>query len=394
MEASVSNFLLLFASIAVGWLLGRLGRSKVELPAPVDDSNSYYKGLNFLLNEQADEAVLTVVNELPVRLETLPTHLALGNLMRSKGEVEAAIHIHQNLLSRPSLPRVELHKVHLELARDYISAGLLDRAERLLRDLVDESQGCRAEALEHLRHIYQTEKEWEQAIAVAVQLLPKRGWLRRAQDKSLQLVEKALSHYHCEIAERLLSDGDLKAAKRELVKAGRYDSDCLRVGLLLAALSMRQGRAGEALAVLQELLRSQPLWAMQILPLFKNAFSEMASTAEYVDALGRFGATTDSSYLAVELAGALAEVKGKAEALTYIQSVVKRRPTFKALSCWLGLSDAEGQAELQLAIDEVLATRPIYQCRHCGFSGRKLHWLCPSCEQWGTIAPVRGTQGD
>lgn len=398
MEASITNFLLLFAAVAVGWLLGRLGRSKPpQSGAPLDDSASYYKGLNFLLNEQADEAVLTVVNELPVRLETLPTHLALGNLMRSKGEVEAAIRIHQNLLSRPSLPREELHKVHLELARDYISAGLLDRAERLLRDLVEESPGYRNEALEHLRHIYQTEKEWEQAIAVAMRLLPKRGWLRRGGDKGPVATQVSLCHYHCEIVERLLHEGDLKGARRELAKAQQYEPGSLRLGLLSAQLSLQQGRSSEALSCLQDLLRSKPAWAMHILPMFKKAFAEVGGAESYMDALARLGSATDSSALAVELAGSIARLEGRDAGREYIRAVAMRRPTLRTLSCWLELSGDEvgpAAAQLREVIEEILATRSIYQCRQCGFSGRKLHWLCPSCEQWGTIAPIRGTQGD
>lgn len=398
MDASITNFLLLFAAVAIGWLLGRLGRSKAPpANAPSDDSSSYYKGLNFLLNEQADEAVLTVVNELPVRLETLPTHLALGNLMRTKGEVEAAIRIHQNLLSRPSLPREELHKVHLELARDYISAGLLDRAERLLRDLVEESQGFRHEALEHLRHIYQTEKEWEQAIAVTQRLLPRRGWLRRGGEKRPQAILSALCHYHCELIERLLGEGDFKGARRELLKAQQYEPESLRLGMLRAQLLVRQGRTTEALSSLQDLLRSKPVWAMQILPMFKKAFAEVGSPDGYVDALKRLGSATDSSALAVELAESIERLEGGGAGRDYIRAVATRRPTLRTLSCWLGLnaSDADPvNAQLREVVEEILATRAIYQCRQCGFSGRKLHWLCPSCEQWGTIAPIRGTQGD
>ena len=164
-------FFLLFLAIAIGWLLGR--RSST---APVNSPalpSQYYKGLNDILDGRPDGAIDSFINALEVNTETLETHIALGNLLRKKGEVERAIRIHQNLLARPSLPRSQVHQAHLELARDYISAGLLDRAERLLLDLVDESPEQRRTAHLHLLEIYQSERDWLRAIEVASELLPR-----------------------------------------------------------------------------------------------------------------------------------------------------------------------------------------------------------------------------
>ncbi len=125
-------FALLFAAIGIGWWLGRRSASAAGPDLP----GQYYKGLNYLLDGRPDGAVDAFINALEVNSETLETHIALGNLLRKRGEVDRAIRIHQNLLARPSLPRLQVHQAHLELARDYISAGLFDRAERLLLDLV------------------------------------------------------------------------------------------------------------------------------------------------------------------------------------------------------------------------------------------------------------------
>ena len=163
-------FALLFAAIAIGWWLGRRGAATVasspELPG------QYYKGLNYILEDRPDGAIDAFINALEVNSETLETHIALGNLLRKKGEVDRAIRIHQNLLARPSLPRSQVHLAHLELARDYISAGLLDRAERLLLDLVEESPAQRRTSQRHLLEIYQSEREWSRAIDIAKDLLP------------------------------------------------------------------------------------------------------------------------------------------------------------------------------------------------------------------------------
>ena len=168
-------FALFFVAIVIGWYLGRRGQAK-SASAP-DLPGQYYKGLNYLLDGKPDGAVDAFINALEVNSETLETHIALGNLLRKRGEVDRAIRIHQNLLARPSLPRAQVHQAHLELARDYISAGLLDRAERLLLDLVAESPIQRRDSQLHLLDIYQSEREWQQAIDIAVELLPRKSLL-------------------------------------------------------------------------------------------------------------------------------------------------------------------------------------------------------------------------
>ena len=165
-------FLLLFSAIVIGWLLGR--RSVASISNNSDSSGEYYQGLNYLLDGRPDGAVDSFIDGLEVNSETLETHVAMGNLLRKRGEVDRAIRVHQNLLARPSLPRSQVHLAHLELARDYISAGLLDRAEGLLLALVKESSEQRVVACRHLLEIYQSEKEWQRAIDVAKSMLPKK----------------------------------------------------------------------------------------------------------------------------------------------------------------------------------------------------------------------------
>ena len=153
-------FTLLFFATALGWLLGRRSQSRSGGAGKGRD-DAYYHSLRFLLSEQPGTAVDEFIQAIAVNEQTLDTHLSLARLMRGKGELEAATRIHQNLLARPNLPKSGLQQVHLELAKDYISAGLHDRAERLLRDLVAEASENEAEALDYLQQIYQAEKAFK-----------------------------------------------------------------------------------------------------------------------------------------------------------------------------------------------------------------------------------------
>lgn len=398
MSPELVQLLFILVAVVSAWLLGYWYRPRRRRHSD-DNASSYYKGLNYLLGEQADAAVMTVINELPVNIETLPTHLALGNLMRSKGEVDGAIRIHQNLLSRPSLPKDKLYQVHLELARDYISAGLLDRAERLLRDVVDESTTYRADALALLQNIYQNEKDWDQAIAVARLRLPQRGWLKKSAAPSPEekAVKCSLSHYHCQKAQPLLTSHDAKAAAKELQLARHFDADNVRAYLLLAGLAITQNNPQQALDLLQAVIERQPAFASEILPLFREAFAGFGNKTAYLDALQGISAKANSTAFIVECGVVIAECEGQESALRYLYDAAMQRPTLGLLSAVLEQRGDEHQQSLALVrqlLDLLKVERPTYRCRHCGFSGQKLHWLCPSCEQWGTIAPLRGIQGD
>ncbi|MBW2939686.1 lipopolysaccharide assembly protein LapB [Zhongshania aquimaris] len=399
MSAELLQFLFILFAVACGWLLGYWYRPKQKSSSIDENASSYYKGLNYLLSEQAGAAVMTVINELPVNIETLPTHLALGNLMRSKGEVDGAIRIHQNLLSRPSLPKDKLYQVHLELARDYISAGLLDRAERLLRDVVDESTIYRMDALAHLQNIYQSEKEWDQAIAIARLRLPQRHWLKKqaAPTADERAVECALSHYYCEKAQPLLAANNIKSASKELEMARRYDSSNVRAYLLSADVAISQKKPQQALDLLHTVIERQPAYASEVLPIFRKAFSGFGDRSAYLDALQRIALQVNSAAFIIEATAIMAERDGYDKALSYLCDAAMQRPTLALLSAVIDRSEEDRGPSVVLVrqlLDQLKLERPTYRCRHCGFSGQKLHWLCPSCEQWGTIAPIRGIQGD
>ena len=159
-------YILVVFAMAIGWLLRgdqRLKRSEILGP-------NYYDAVNHLLNEDSDRAVAAFIEELKVNPDTLETHLALGGLMRRQGEFEKAVIVHENILANSRLEREVILNVQLELARDYLLAGLLDRAEQLSVKLSGEKGQVLEQSRKIMLEVYETEKEWEQAIAVGQQL--------------------------------------------------------------------------------------------------------------------------------------------------------------------------------------------------------------------------------
>ena len=170
---SIAFYMLLLVAVTAGWLLGRFSAAKSsrEKPPSLDLFQNYFVGLNYLLNDEPDEAIDTFIKALEINSETIETHLALGALLRRRGKVDKAINVHQALLARPNLEPNFTNLVRLQLALNYIAAGLLDRAERLLKEVLEDGGEAKWDALAQLITIYQTEKEWEKAIASSTELL-------------------------------------------------------------------------------------------------------------------------------------------------------------------------------------------------------------------------------
>ena len=144
-------FLLVLAAIIIGWLLGRWQpfKRKTNQQQPDQFSERYARGLNYLLADDSDNAIKIFTDLIEVNKDTIEIHIALGNLFRSKGEVDRAIKVHQNLLARPNLTRKQRHMAIAELANDYLKAGLLDRAEKLFMNITCTAIPA-AKTLDHL----------------------------------------------------------------------------------------------------------------------------------------------------------------------------------------------------------------------------------------------------
>jgi len=393
--------LLVFTAIAIGWFLGRRSKTDTHIDEDFNHSDSrYYKGLNYLLNDRPDSSLDAFIEALEVNGDTLETHLAVGNLMRRNGEVDRAIRIHQNLLSRPSISAEYLHQAHLELARDYISAGLLDRAERLLEDLLKEAPELRVVTTGHLLEVYQDEREWEKAIELASKRQPRKFLLspNRMEDPVLN---RALSHYCCELAETLIEKNDYHAARSRLNQADRYDSRCVRASLLRADIESMTGNYSGAIHSLRKVQDQDPVFIPLTLAGLKSCYAALGNEIGFRQYLYESLKKQSTATVVLALAEDIQQRDGDDQAIEFMNYELKKKPTIRGLARLVGLhlESTEGPVQeslfqLQQLIDQLMLNQPLYQCAHCGFSGRQLHWLCPGCKHWGEIKPLRGTKGD
>lgn len=384
-------FLLLPVAAAYGWYMGRRGVRQDAQTKSNHFSRQYVAGLNFLLSDEPDKAVDLFIQLLQVDSETIETHLALGNLFRSRGEVDRAIRIHQNLVARPNLLWEQRHLAMLELARDFLAAGLLDRAEHILVELKSDPD-YQDDALNLLLVIYQQLKDWPQAIAIAERLKKQQG------PKALTLI----GHFYCELAEQYWLKQNSKSALAQLHKALKIDAYCVRANIRLGTFYILQQQWTTALRHLLQVSEQDADFIGEVLPLLRQCYQQLDNEAEFIRQL-HLWVSEDSGVSAVlMLADYVSERQGSLAAEQMVLSQLQRHPTMKGfhrLMSYQTHNAEQGRAResldmLSTLVAEQIKLKPSHKCSQCGFSMRSLVWQCPSCKQWGSIRPLRGLDGE
>ncbi|MCD6046558.1 MAG: N-acetylglucosaminyl transferase [Gammaproteobacteria bacterium] len=385
------TFFIFIFFIALAFWLGRrsIPRNQDQL-AKIQISKNYFKGLNYLLNEENDKALNTFIQSMTVDGDTIETHLALGGLFRRRGELTRAIRVHQNLLARPTLTVRERAQARLALAYDYLAAGMLDRAEQSFLEIVDYEE-FQEEAWTRLLDIYQREKRWQQAIDVAEKL--------QRKDPEIRL---ALAHHHCELAQIALKRSDLTRAEEMLKKARKYQRRLARIDLLLGDLYLAEKKTQKALQTYQLIADHDEDYLSEAIPKVVLCYDELKDDASLETYLAHCQERAPRTMTAIELTK-LKLKRSSAEALQYLQTELKKHPSLRGILFLIELQnqqklfDEKQWSELQTFYNlaqGILHRRAYYRCGHCGFSGRMLFWQCPSCKRWSTMKPIHGLEGD
>ncbi|SEL45620.1 lipopolysaccharide assembly protein LapB [Halomonas daqiaonensis] len=386
---------LLVVAVATGWWLGRRerqGSGKAAQPPTLP--RDYFVGLNYLLNDQQDRAIETFIGALEVNSDTIETHLALGNLFRTRGEADRALKIHQNLLARPTLTGEQGERVQLELSRDFFALGLLDRAERLLQNLVRDSQDDerRDSARRLLVDLLEREGEWQAALDVALPRL-----VRQHDD-----IRRAAAHWLCELAEQERHSASPVLARRHLRQALATDPHCVRANLQLAAMEHDTGQYKPAVRLLRRIPDQDSTFTPTIIEPLAHAYRLLDDEEGLIRCLQELLQQAPGTSVITRLAETLRHHQGNdRDALALVTDQLDRKPSLGAVHYLLTLyrHNAEGEehehlALLQRHIHTLVQALPRHRCRRCGFSGERLHWQCPRCRSWGTTKPINGIEGE
>jgi lipopolysaccharide biosynthesis regulator YciM len=376
MEFDYAWLLLAFPlAFALGWLASRLDLRQLRIEnrqAP----KAYFRGLNFLLNEQQDQAIDAFIEAVQNDPDTSELHFALGNLFRRRGEYDRAVRVHEHLMQRGDLTQTERNRAQHALALDFLKAGLLDRAEVALRKL--EGTSYQEEARLALLSIYERSSDWGPATEIA-------GKLDGSSRGSFGVRQ---AHYLCEQALAGVAAGDTEQGLALFKQAASLAPAAPRPLIEKAKLENQLGRHADAVNTLAELDKVAP----QAIALAADLLAHVAiQSGQQAAALAQLKRNYDA-LPSVDVVEAIIKLGNDTRSASdwYIAHL-ERQPSLLAATRWIAGERFENEQPhglVQRALDR--ATKPLmrYRCAACGFEASQHFWHCPGCQAWDSY-PAR-----
>ncbi|HBK46667.1 MAG TPA: lipopolysaccharide assembly protein LapB [Xanthomonadaceae bacterium] len=376
-------FLFLPLAALSGWVVGRRGGQRHGDTQVSRLSSTYFRGLNYLLNEQPDKAIELFLHIAELDKETFETQVALGHLFRRRGEVDRAIRLHQGLVQRADLSDAQRVQALLALGEDYMKSGLLDRAETVFNELAQIDQRA-PQALKHLISIYQAEREWEKAIDNAT----------RYEQVTGEPMGKLISQFECELADRYRGAGKPDLALQAISRAYQADATSVRAGILEGRVEADIGHDEAAVRAWERAARHDPEYLPEIIPALLAAYRRVGDIAGARNFLSEMTEHYRGIAPVLALTQLMEAQDGPGPAKAYLGRQLKDRPSVRGEAALIDLTLLEGGDaqttlhDLKHITDQLLVRNPSYRCTRCGFGAKTHHWQCPSCKEWGTVKPL------
>lgn len=390
-QIATSWLLLLPVMFGIGWLASRWDlrlENRMDERERMRQQRSTFKGLSLLLNEQPDQAIETLVKIAQLDPETIELHFALGSLFRRRGETERAIRVHQHLADRDDLkPRDRDHAAY-ELGRDFLRAGLLDRAEASLNRVGDGKFA--APAKESLLEMYQIERDWTKAIISATELEGLQGKSHHTE----------IAQFHCELGQDALRRKDLPAVEQSITLALQAVPNHARALILQGDYFMAMNRPAQAIEVWTIVSKAHPAYMHLLADRWMAAHAALDKADAGLNALCELLKTQASGELLDIAQKHMMEIRGAQATEAMLVEVMQHSPSLSALSklaqTRLVLAESNGTPE---RVSDLQATLGLlkqrttslarYTCGNCGFRARRFYWQCPGCNHWEAYSPRR-----
>jgi lipopolysaccharide biosynthesis regulator YciM len=378
MEFDLSWILLgLPLAFGLGWLASRMDLRQLRLENR-QTPKAYFKGLNFLLNEQQDKAIDAFIEAVQQDPDTSELHFALGNLFRRRGEYERAVRVHQHLLSRADLTQTDRDRAQYALAQDYLKAGLLDRAEDALTQLEGTAHASQAHLA--LLGIYERSRDWAKASAVTQKL----------SDNGQGSFHSRQTHYLCEQAAALDAKQDSAQVIALLEQAIRVAPQGARARMALAKTFEDIGKPQDAYATLETLATQVPsAW-----PLLAPKLAALAQKLNGMDAALNLLETSYAKTASLDVLSAIVQLrtaKGETDTSSLFAKHLEREPSLVAATQWVANEKFEHEQfhpQVQRALERAAKPLQRYRCAACGFEATQHFWQCPGCQAWDSY-PAR-----
>ena len=371
---------------AMGWLTARMDIKELLTESSLLP-RSYFQGLNFLLSEQQDKAIEAFIEVVKVDPQTIELHFALGSLFRRRGEVDRALRMHLNLVERADLDEDKKQQALFELAQDYLKAGILDRAEEALQQLL--SSRYAKESLDFLLEIYQKEKDWLKAIDIC----------QRLTDLTGQSHNKEAAAFYCELATHELARKQTDAASVHLEQALEVYPHAVRATIMLGDIEIAAGNHKRAIEIWKRIETQDPQYLPLVAERLMQAHLKVDHENAGIELLRSYQEKYPSQDLMNVLFQAVLKRDGAAAANELVRKELQRNPTLLGLDKFLEARLLEvtdkNRADVEMVknlVHQRTRSLAMYYCSSCGFKARQFYWHCPACHGWETYSPKRSEE--
>lgn len=382
MNPSFYLFVLLFLAVGIGWFIGfYFGRENKKLKEP-----DFIPSIDFLLAQNNDATLKKLLSSPNLNHDAVELYTKLGRSLRHKGEVERAINLHQSLFAKTGLPKSTLLNLELELAVDFLRAGLFDRAERLLLELIKVKSDIQLKSCYYILELYEEEGSWQEVI----NLYDKKKLLDTDE------IRQRVAHACCEISKNHLKQNNYLDAHKILKKAFKIYDQCARAFVLQGNLARQQNEHHEAIRCYLKAVAINKNAIIHLLPHLVESFSILNDEEGLLKHLNEYWYRSHYVEVLEKKIEIESNLYGPYHALENLIEILKQHPTDRAFFILIDLIyknklniDMQGTLELHHLVKKIAEQSPLYICNNCGFKAKEPHWHCPSCKKWSSIEPAK-----
>jgi lipopolysaccharide assembly protein B len=348
----------------------------------------YMLGLNFLVDNQVDQAIEELTHATSTDTDALEIQMILGNLYRQKGQVGRAINVHQQLLQRPNLTKLEHAYVLLCLGLDFRHGGFVDRAAEAFQE-VRRLDPKNRYALVNLQKLHEDQHQWDEAVRVREEIA-KIDAGRRAENHPI------LAFLRNQIGEARAKSRDLVNAARAFESAVDEDARTVPAYLNLGDVREQQGNLPGAIAAWEQLVQAAPDRSYLAFDRLERAYRAVNAPRKFVDLCRRVIAANPQDWRTrLALSRHYAGASEPREAFELLLAALPHNPHGLAIhqAVWqtlndLGLDPALVRRYTALTREAVFYLDP-HVCTRCRYRSTELLWQCPQCHEWNTFVEER-----
>jgi lipopolysaccharide assembly protein B len=360
------------------------------------ESPHYILGLNFLVANQIDLAIEELSRAASLDADALEVHMILGNLYREKGQVGKAITVHQNLLQRPGLSRLELAYVLLCLGLDYKRGGFVERAHEAFTEVL-RLDAKNEYALVNLQKLQEEQHQWMEAYDTRQRLAALADGNRRPQNQAI------MAFLENEIGLEALRRREYAEAVRRFRAAIDLDPRAVPAYLNLGDVRVAEGNEREAAAIWEKVVDVAPDRAYLAFDRLEAMAVRTGSPERFTRLCRRLIDDNPQDWRArLALSRHLAAGGRSSEALDLLFAALVQNPHALSIhrAIWRALGALQYPPRLVNRYSELTEHAVFYLdphvCLRCRYRSTELLWQCPHCHDWNTfveerIAPAQDT---